>query len=68
MEDIKLNKYIKPEIEIEYFSPSEDIMNVSSNASSDVYVEVEEDEETVLGVVDVESLVGVIKNIPNIFK
>lgn len=60
MEDIKLKKYTKPEIEIEYLSPSEDIMAVSLNVSAE--------DDKLLGIIDVENLVGAVKNIPNIFK
>ena len=60
MEDIKLKKYTKPAFEIEYLSPSEDIMAVSLNVSAE--------DDKLLGIIDVENLVGAVKNIPNIFK
>lgn len=59
-----MKKYTKPEIEIEYFSPSEDIMAASVNATVEATVE----DDKLLGIVDVETLIGAVKNIPNIFK
>lgn len=55
-----MKKYITPEIEIEIWAPNEDIMAAS--------LEVSEEEGKLLGIIDVENLIGAIKNIPNIFK
>lgn len=60
VEELMMKKYITPEIEIEIWAPNEDIMAAS--------LEVSEEEGKLLGIIDVENLIGAIKNIPNIFK
>ena len=60
VEELMMKKYITPEIEIEIWAPNEDIMAAS--------LEVSEEEGKLLGIIDVENLIGAIKNIQNIFK
>ena len=55
MEELELKKYITPEIEIENFSSFEDIMSAS--------MEVTEEENTLKGIIDIESLMAKIKEL-----
>lgn len=55
MEELELKKYITPEIEIENFSSFEDIMSAS--------MEVTEEENTLKGIIDIESLMARIKEL-----
>lgn len=49
-----MKKYVKPEIKIEIYAPSEDIMFLSKEAIVDIIID--EEEEKLTGVVDIESL------------
>lgn len=55
-----MKKYITPEIEIEIWAPNEDIMTASGEA--EVEIEVTEEEETLKGIIDIESLINRVFN------